>query len=415
MQVNGDLHLHGPYSMGTSNKLTLASMAEGAASKGVELLGTGDCLHNKWLSEIKQLEAIDDGTFQLNKTRFILTVEVEDMRRVHHLIIFPSLSKVYEFKEAITGFARNLNTDGRPHLSLSGEEIVELTKDVDALIGPCHAFTPWTALYAYHPNLRSCYGSQVFKIDFVELGLSANSEYADRIAELHPLTFLTNSDAHSTAHYRLAREFNRFEVEDITFQEIRKAIKREGGRKIVLNVGLPPSEGKYNRTACTRCYHQFTVQEAEAHKWKCPKCQGTIKKGVWDRVNELANWTEPRHPDYRPPYMEIIPLGEIIALALGMRSPDTNTVQKQRSILVEAFGSEINALVDAPMDELRALSGLDKRVKDMILAFRQGNIKIIPGGGGKYGELILPGHTESTSTDEKSSHGKPKQKTLFDF
>ena len=44
-------------------------------------------------------------------------------------------------------------------------------------------------------------------------------------------TFLTNSDAHSLP--KIAREYNKIQVEDISFKEIVKALKNEDGRKII--------------------------------------------------------------------------------------------------------------------------------------------------------------------------------------
>ena len=63
------------------------------------------------------------------------------------------------------------------------------------MIGPAHAFTPWTAMYAYFDRVADCYGSQ--SIDFLELGLSADSSYGAAIPDLHNVPFLSNSDAHS--------------------------------------------------------------------------------------------------------------------------------------------------------------------------------------------------------------------------
>jgi len=62
---------------------------------------------------------------------------------------------------------------------------------------------------------------------FYGTGLSADTSYADRIAELQCLTFLTNSDAHSPYVNKLAREFNRFKMENISFDELKMAIIRE--------------------------------------------------------------------------------------------------------------------------------------------------------------------------------------------
>ncbi|MHC1577314.1 MAG: phosphotransferase, partial [Candidatus Methanospirareceae archaeon] len=206
MLINADLHIHSKYSAATSPRMDLPTLAREAARKGIQLLGTGDCLHPKWLSGIKELEEQDGvfsfkGTAEATKTRtkFVLTVEVEDERRVHHLLLLPCVAKAEELYEAFRKHSADIDSDGRPSLRMSGQEIAERARDAEALVGPCHAFTPWTALYAYHNSLRECYGDLAAVgaggISFVELGLSADSSYADRISELRGLTFLTNSDA----------------------------------------------------------------------------------------------------------------------------------------------------------------------------------------------------------------------------
>ncbi|MCK4717078.1 MAG: TIGR00375 family protein [Thermoplasmata archaeon] len=409
IQCNVDLHIHSRFSAATSKNLTLKSISAGAKEKGVDIVGTGDCLHPAWFAEIKDLEEVEEGTFQYGGTRFVLTTEVEDMRRVHHLLLFPSPSSVEGFAEGIVG-GTDLSKDGRPHLDMDGEAIAELAKDVEALIGPCHAFTPWTAMYAYHDSLRDCYGSLVSYVSFLELGLSADSNYADRISELHRLTFLTNSDAHSPAPLRLAREFNRLDVKDTTFQEVRRAIKREGGRSMALNVGLPPQEGKYNESACSRCYTHATLEEARQAHWRCP-CGGSIKKGVKDRVEELADLEEPAHPYHRPPYLHIIPLGEILARALGVSSPSTKKVQEAWRRLVGGVGNEVTILVDAPMEDVEKHA--DPVVARAIRAFREGNVRIKPGGGGKYGEILLDAGWDEAGSSLGTMNGQSKLEKWF--
>jgi uncharacterized protein (TIGR00375 family) len=223
MIVNADLHIHGMYSIGSSKFMTFEPLSREAIKKGVQMLATGDCLHSKWMDKIRKLDKIDDGTFEKNNVRFVLTTEVEDNRRVHHLLIYPSLSSAEDFREKIIHYSKNIDTDGRPNVALGGEDIAQYARDVDALIGPCHAFTPWTALYASHDTLKSCYKDMEEYVSFVELGLSADTSYGDRIAELKELSFLTNSDAHSPNSTKMAREFNRFEMKDITYSELSSA------------------------------------------------------------------------------------------------------------------------------------------------------------------------------------------------
>jgi uncharacterized protein (TIGR00375 family) len=386
MKVNTDLHLHSKYSMASSRRMELPTIAREASKKGMELIGTADCTHPKWLEEIKRV-SVSDEEIRIDEIYFIPTTEIEDRNRVHHLLILPSISKAEELAERIAPFG-NLEADGRPSVRLNGTELAEIVKDIGALIGPCHAFTPWTALYGYHDSLKSCYGDMTDYISFLELGLSADSDYADRIQDLHRLTFLSNSDAHSPSTNKLAREFTQFDVPELTFDGLKKAILREQGYKATLNVGFFPEEGKYNRSACIKCFTQYSLPEAVENKWRCPVCGGVIKKGVFDRVNELADFKEPKHPEYRPPYLHLIPLAEIIQMTLGHASVQTKGVQTAWNKLIERFGNEVKALIYSEPEDLKVVG--DDRIVNAILAFRKGNVIIHPGGGGQYGWLELP-------------------------
>jgi len=415
MNVNTDLHIHSKYAMATSDKMNLPTIAREAAKKGVHLVGTGDCLHPRWLESIKELPE-SNGIFSLGETSFVLTTEVEDSRRVHHLLIIPSISKAEELREGFQGRSRNIDSDGRPTLQMNGAEIAECARDAGALIGPCHAFTPWTAMYAYHETLESCYSDLSEYVSFVELGLSADTSYADRISELHRLTFLTNSDAHSPWPNKLAREFNRFELHELTFDDLKKAILRKDGRKPILNVGMFPEEGKYNESACIRCFKHYTLQECLMKKWRC-KCGGKIKKGVRDRVNELADCPDsaaPEHPSHRPEYLHLIPLAEIIALALGHSSPYTKAVQAAWNALVGVCGSEIAVLVDAEVSDISNM-GADPRVVAAIKAFRDRKLTIHPGGGGKYGTIELADSAQPQLNEMPAPAAANAQRALSDF
>ena len=391
MIINADLHIHSRFSGATSEKMNIETISLEAPRKGVNVVATGDCLHGGWMKEIKTCSVVDDGTLELNGTRFILSTEVEDKRRVHHLLYFPSFSAAEEFKDRIKLRSKNLESDGRPNVDMGGEEIASIAKDVDALIGPAHSFTPWTAMYAYHDSLESCYGDLADYVSFVELGLSADTDFADKIQELHRLTFLTNSDCHSPHPVRLAREFNRFEVKDATFDEIKKVILRTGGNKPILNVGLPPQEGKYHESACISCYTHYTLEEAQRRRWKC-SCGKRIKKGVKDRINEIATFKKPRHPDHRPPYIHLIPLAEIITKAIGQHTPFTQAVSRRWDELVSALGSEINVLIDVDINDISRITA--PAITEAIQAFRENKVIIKPGGGGQYGIIELPKEDE---------------------
>ena len=120
MQINADFHIHSRYSGGVSQKMTFPVLSKHGREKGIDLLGTGDCLHPNWRKEIQDLTKVDDGIYEKENMSFILTTEVETDDRVHHLLIFPTMSKAEEFFERTEKFSKNIDSDGRPRLSISG-------------------------------------------------------------------------------------------------------------------------------------------------------------------------------------------------------------------------------------------------------------------------------------------------------
>jgi len=406
---SADLHIHSKYSGATSSRMDINTIAQQAKFKGLALVGTGDIFHPKWFESVNaELEAAADGTFEHPRygTRFILTVEVEDKHRVHHLLILPSLDAVDGMRERLAGHSSDIDVDGRARVEMEAPELVDIALAHGCLIGPCHAFTPWTSMYKEFDSMRACYGDRVRDIRFLELGLSADTYMADRIAELSEVTFLSNSDAHSPWPDKLGREFNRFALAEPTHVETIKAIERRDGRHIELNVGFDPRLGKYHITACSRCFKQFGQKEAEALKWKCDKCGGWVKKGVWDRINELADYNEPHHPAHRPNYLRVAPLAEVIALALGQSDAHVPDIQEVWSKLVARFGNEIAVLIDVPVNDVAEVAGA--RVAAMVKAFREQQLKVVPGGGGKYGHLEVPAELAKIQLSKA-------QRTLMEF
>ena len=388
LELNCDFHIHSKYSRGVSKDMELPLIAQQAKLKGLDLVATGDALHPLWLRHLKENLIESDGLYKtkITDTRFIVQTEVEDSSRVHHVILLPSIEAAETLQSKLAKHSTSLEADGRPKINLNGGEIVDYVKDVEGLAGPSHAFTPWTSLYKEYNSLKDCYGNNLKHVNFLELGLSADTDMADRIEELQDITFTTNSDCHSPWPQRLGREFNRIQVEDQSFDEIRKAINHEAGRKFTLNAGLNPKEGKYHITACTRCYTKFKIADALKLKMRCPECGGIIKKGVADRISELASWDKPKHPPHRPPYMHIIPLAEVIALALDISNPNTKKVKEVWQNLVGKFKTEINILIDEPPENLRKAN---PDVAKVIEKLRKSEINYIPGGGGKYGTPTL--------------------------
>ncbi len=408
IEINADLHMHGLYSGAVSKDMIPSKIAEQAPLKGLQLVGSSDVLHDKWCKLLKeQLKVVDDSILEsANGTKFILQTEVEDSNRVHHIILFPGFSKVDEVKERLRSKCKDLNSDGRPKLWINSEELAEICIDAGCLIGFSHAFTPYFGLFSKFNSYKQCYGSKWNKIYFLELGLSADTDMADRISELHDLTFTSNSDAHSPWPNKLGREFNTLRIRDVSFDEVAKALKHEAGRKCVLNVGFNPLEGKYHKTRCIGCLGFFEPKDAERLGWRCSNCGKPIKKGVDYRIDELADLPLGSHPDHRPGYKHIIPLSEIIALALGISNAWSVKVQSVWKDFIDRFGTEINVLLNVEIDELNRFN---PKIAEYIGFFRDEKIRYIPGGAGVYGKLVKP------SEDITINKIKTGQKSLQEF
>ena len=397
MRTDFDLHIHGKHSGGVSPKMEIPTIAEEAQKKGLDIVGTGDILNPKWLRHVKEETDEKEGYLEKDDIKFIPTTEVEDKDRIHHLIVFPDLKTVEKAYRDFQKLSDDIRREGRPRIKADGEKIVEIAKKHNCLIGPCHAFTPYTAIYGRKDSLKECYGDQVENLDFLELGLSADSQMASKISDHDDLVFLSNSDAHSPWPHRLGREFNRAELIEESFEGLKNLFEGKEG-EIKLNVGLDPREGKYHCSACNSCHQKYSLEEAKEFEWRCQECSGTIKKGVKDRVNELSDKEE----DYNVEYLHLPPLAKIIQYTVDHASPTTKTVQKKYKAFNEEFGAEADILVDISIEEL---DEVDKEIAESIRKFREDEIIMIPGGGGDYGERIIP-------EDEKEKENILEEKSL---
>lgn len=399
MIINADLHIHSLYSMATSKNMVINTIASESKLKGLDLVGTGDAFHPEWLqiienstepsktgiytvkkcgddSQTRLIKSVEHPETSTSKCKFILTAEVEDRNRIHQLLILPSIESAHKIREELP--SKNIDKEGRPRVDMKGAELMDLIKDHNGLIGPAHAFTPWTSIYKEFDSIYDCYNDTP---DFLELGLSADTDMADRIEELQDIPFLSNSDAHSPWPHRLGREFNEIEIEKLTYSAFKEAIR---SKKVVGNYGFDPRLGKYHETGCVRCYDTIPIEKARELKMRCP-CGGLIKKGVKDRIGDIAKWNDPHHPKFRPKYTHILPLAEIISIVHG-KGITTVFVQKIWKELVQTFGSEIEVLIYAPLDEI---SRTESKLADVIKSFRENTLNIQPGSGGHYGQIVL--------------------------
>ncbi|MFQ5833211.1 MAG: endonuclease Q family protein [Candidatus Thorarchaeota archaeon] len=403
--------------------MTVPRLVDGAKEKGLDILGTGDATQPQWLDHLKRhLEQKGDMLVR-DSVSFIPTVEIEDVESIHHLCIIPDFESVEALRVSLRPHSTNLNHEwgGRPRVNMIAEELAGAVRDAGGLIGPAHAFTPFKAIFreGRYSTLDGCYGEETRHINFLELGLSADSDVADSMPELRRLTYITSSDAHSPSPDKIGREFVRFRMESPTFHELEKAITREKGRRAELNVGFNPRLGKYYLSFCSVCRRTLVIGEGVAppafddlniylfcrdledrsrlledihrRKAKCPSDGKSLRLGVRDRALMIGEGKS-ISPDHRPPYLHIPPLLDMIAVALGVKSRSSKSVRRLYSSLREVLGPETGILIEAPIEQI---SRFNKRLGQMVTAYRNKKVGYIPGGGGRYGTLVAPWEEDS--------------------
>ncbi|MBL7160279.1 MAG: DNA helicase UvrD [Candidatus Aenigmarchaeota archaeon] len=421
MKIIADLHLHSRFSAACSKNITLENLEKYARLKGVSLLGTTDFTHPKWISEIKA-ELTDDGSGILkSKTgfHFLPSTEIANFftqggkgRRVHNVILAPSLEVVDQITEALGNRGR-LDYDGRPIFGFSCIELVEMMRGIDKHIEviPAHVWTSWMSCFGSKSgfdSIEECYGDQAKHIHAIETGLSSTPDMNWRLSALDKIQMVSFSDAHSFWPHRLGREATVFDVE-LSYANIINAIRTGVGLKETFEFFA--EEGKYHWDGHRNCNIVMSPKEAMKVDSICPVCKKELTIGVEHRVEELADRPEGFKPDGAKPFKRLIPLSEIITLVQGGQ-PFSKKTWETYYKLTNAFGNEFTVLLDAGKKELEKAT--DKKIAKAILDVRDGRVKVNPGFDGVYGEPVLEGAKMKSPEKRPEKQGK-KQHSVLDF
>lgn len=384
-----DLHIHiGRATNGQavkitgSRNLTFANIAKEAAErKGIELIGIIDCHSPSVQSDILsclysgEMNEIEGGGIEYQGTTILLGCEIEfnepGKGAAHLLTYFPNLSVMQQFSAWMSHHMTNINLSTQRiyiPVRLLQEEVVQR----GGIVIPAHVFTPHKGIYGNVTDRMA----DVLDLDLIsgiELGLSADSTMAGLLSELDNVTFLSNSDAHSLG--KIGREYNRIRMATPSFDEFRKALKREDGRHVIANYGLNPRLGKYHRTFCNACHSIIEDDVPTTNKHLCPYCGvAKIVQGVMERIHTISDRNQPYIPDHRPPYHFQIPLEFIPGLG-----------KAKMASLLQVFGTEMNILHQANEQSIAEVVGMDM-AKHIIMA-RNGELNLTSGGGGTYGKV----------------------------
>lgn len=385
-----DLHVHiGRTISGFPVKVTAARsqtipgvLREAAVNKGLDILGIVDAACPRLCAELEEMaadgiirELAGGGLRYDDRLTLIPGAEMEltedNGKCAHWLAYFPTLAELRSFSKFLAEQVTNpeLSTQ-RCHLPARAilDEVVERS----GIFMPAHAFTPHKGVYGQCTmRIKELLGDNNFaKICALELGLSADTILADHLTELAPLTFLSNSDAHSLKN--LGREYNVLLLAEPSFEELLMALHCVGERRVLANYGLDPRLGKYHRTFCLTCGR---IAGDTPPVTACPAC-GSVKivKGVLDRIQEIRDQDGQLHSLKRPPYHYQVPL-------LFLPGVGPKTVSK----LLEQFGTEMNVLHSVSYQDLVKVVGV--KVAKVIQDARQGKLVLMAGGGGTYGKV----------------------------
>jgi uncharacterized protein (TIGR00375 family) len=419
MRYITDLHIHSKYSRACSKSLTLSNLAAWAAVKGIDILGTSDFTHPKWIEHIEErLEPAEEGLFRLRKgferedggppyvpapnvaggrpVRFLLSTELSCIykkngrtRRLHLLVFAPGIAAVKRIIAAFERLECNLASDGRPILGLDAKEIVKIALDADpaCMVVPAHAWTPWFSVFGSESgfdSLEECFEELTPHIHAIETGLSSDPPMNRRLSGLDGVMLISNSDAHGLRN--LGREATVFELEGPSYEALMDVLRKRDRRRLLHTIEFFPEEGKYHVDGHRACDFFCEPSETARRGGICPKCGKPLTRGVLGRVHALADRPDGAEPVSLLPYKRIVPLEEALGEALGKGKASKAVFAAYKDLLAKV-GPEFDVLVDASLERIAAVAGA--KAAEAIARSREGRLRIRPGYDGVYGTVRI--------------------------
>lgn len=408
MEIIADLQIHSKHSRATSIHLSIENLEKYGRIKGLNLMGTGDFQHPLHRKEIDEKLTEDDkgilrtasGFAFLWQTEVSLMYSQDGKRRAVHLLIFSPNTKIADKITEYLGSKGRLDYDGRPIFGITCRDLVKDLKEIDDKIEiiPAHCMTPWFGIFGSKSgfdSLEECFLDQTSKIYAVESGISADPGMLWRFKEIAEgkVNVVSFSDAHSFWPWRIGREATIFDISELSYENVIRAIRTGHGLKATIET--PPSYGKYHWDGHRKCDFSCSPKESKKLNETCPVCKKPLTIGVDYRVEELAKEQKGFKPKNFKPYNLLLPLHELIAFNLNSSLSSKKTWEVYNS-LIHYFKNEFNILLKVSEKELLEKK-IDKKLVEIILLNRLGKLPVKPGFDGVYGEIVL----------------KEKQKTLI--
>lgn len=355
------MHLHGKHAISVSKKLTPSNILTWAKIKGVDVIGTGDFLHEQWRNEF--LPYIDEKTV-VPTTEISLHFNYKNRKAAIHLaLVFSNIDGGICVAESLISFAP-VERLARPDIFMTPDEFCQRIWECDekCAIIPAHIFTPYFGAL----GARGLDDLEIFKgcLKAVETGISADIEMCSSVKALDNFAFVSFSDAHGLQ--TIGRESTIIRIGNVS-EEITKP---------VATIECHPELGKYHLTGHRKC--SFSTEEA-VPGLICPVCGKKMARGVAERLGYF------KRSDRTPPEsIKIVPLLDILMNSCGTNSK-TSRQEKLFLKAVEVIGNEYYILLQAGADELAKC--FDDSTITLILAARSSDVAITPGYDGEYGRL----------------------------
>jgi len=439
-----DLHIHSHYSMATSGKLVPEYLEYWARLKGINVIGTGDCIHPGWQQELaEKLEPAGNGFFKLkdryrleeskklkhefipDEVFFLLTGEIssiykrgDKVRKVHNLTVFPDMESLIKVQRRLDEIG-NIRSDGRPILGLDSRIILEMVLESSekSFLIPAHIWTPWFSVLGSKSGFNTideCYGNLTKHIFAVETGLSSDPPMNWTCSFLDRFRLVSNSDAHSPE--KLGREANLFDTA-LSYEGIYNALKNDSG--FTGTIEFYPQEGKYHYDGHKKCGIMWNPLETAKHNGICPVCGKEVTRGVMYRVAELGDRNIIPETNKKE-FHSITQLPDLIAEIKKQKSSSSKSVAAEYKRLISALGAEFHVYLDSGIDEISNAGG--ELLAEGVRRLRNGEVYVTEGFDGEFGTVKVFREGEMDSfrysplfkNDSTAEHPEVKHSVEFD-
>jgi PHP family Zn ribbon phosphoesterase len=170
----------------------------------------------------------------------------------------------------------------------------------------------------------------------------------------------------------------------IGYKDLVDILKTKDKKRFLYTIEFFPEEGKYHWDGHSTCRASLSPKEAIKNKNLCRVCGKPLTIGVAHRLEGLADRPEGFVLKSSPPFKSVVGLFQIISDVLGVGA-GSKKVQKAYFDILQKFSTEMEVLIYAPEDEVRAKCSAE--IAQGIINVRKGDLKITPGYDGEYGKV----------------------------